>query len=120
MSELIINPGVELRNSRLEIYHFRLRLAIASGFVMFMFFLLFGRFVYLQVIQHQHYDTLAEANRISIVPIVPNRGIIVDRNGVLLAHNYSAYTLEITPSKVEDVDALIEPTAAGEPDSPLR
>jgi len=108
MSELIINPGVELRNFRLELYHFRLRLAIASGFVLFMFFLLFVRFFYLQVVQHDYYRTLAEANRISIVPIVPNRGIIVDRNGVLLAHNYSAYTLEIAPSKVDDVDALID------------
>ncbi|HEV2009351.1 MAG TPA: penicillin-binding protein 2 [Burkholderiales bacterium] len=108
MSELIINSGVELRNSRLEIHHFRLRLAIASGFVLLMFLLLLGRFFYLQVIQHEHYATLAEANRISIVPIVPNRGIIVDRNGVVLAHNYSAYTLEITPGKVDDLDALID------------
>ena len=108
MSELTINPGVEIKNSRLEIYQFRLRLAIASGFVMFMFFLLFVRFFYLQVIQHEHYNTLAEANRISIVPIVPNRGIIVDRNGVALANNYSAYTLEISPDKVEDIDALID------------
>jgi penicillin-binding protein 2 len=111
VSELTINPGVELRNSRLEIYHFRLRLAIASGFVLCMFFLLFVRFFYLQVVQHDYYSTLAETNRISIVPIVPNRGIIVDRNGVLLANNYSAYTLEITPRKVEDVDALIDELA---------
>ena len=112
MSDLTINPGVELRNSRLELYHFRLRLALASGFVLCMFLLLFVRFFYLQVIQHEHYETLAEANRISIVPIVPNRGIIVDRNGVLLAHNYSAYTLEITPSKVEDIEALIDELAS--------
>ena len=111
MSELVINPGVELRNSRLEIYHFRLRLAIASGFVLVMLSLLFVRFFYLQVVRHDYYSTLAEANRISIVPIVPNRGIIVDRNGVLLAHNYSAYTLEITPSKVDDLDALIDDLA---------
>jgi len=111
MSELIVNPGVEIRNSRLELYHFRLRLAIAAGFVVLMFGLLFARFFYLQVIQHEHYHTLAESNRISIVPIVPNRGIIVDRNGVLLAHNYSAYTLEITPGKVEDLDALIDELA---------
>jgi len=111
MSELTINPGVELRNTPLEIYRFRLRLAIASGFVLFMFMLLFARFFYLQVIQYEHYETLAEANRISIVPIVPNRGIIVDRNGVVLAHNYSAYTLEITPSKAGNVDALIDELA---------
>ena len=111
MSELVINPGVELRNSRLEIYHFRVRLAFASGFVLLMFLLLFVRFFYLQVVQHDYYTTLAEANRISIVPVVPSRGIIVDRNGVLLATNYSAYTLEITPRKVADVDALIDELA---------
>lgn len=108
MSELMINPGVELRNSQLELYHFRLRLAIAGGLVLLMFGLLFLRFFYLQVVKHDHYQTLAEANRISIVPIVPNRGIIVDRNGIVLAHNYSAYTLEITPSKAGDLEALID------------
>jgi len=108
MSELTINPGVEVRNSQLELHHFRLRLAVATGFVLLMFALLFLRFFYLQVVMHDHYHTLAEANRISIVPIVPNRGIIVDRNGVVLAHNYSAYTLEITPSKAGNLDALID------------
>jgi penicillin-binding protein 2 len=111
VSELVINPGIEIRNSRRELQHFRLRLAVASGFVLFMFALLFARFLYLQAVQHEYYRTLAEANRISIVPIVPNRGIIVDRKGVVLAHNYSAYTLEITPGKAEDLDALIDELA---------
>jgi penicillin-binding protein 2 len=108
MSELAINSGTEIRNSQLELHQFRLRLAVLAGFVLVMFALLFARFVYLQVVMHEHYNTLAEANRISIVPIVPNRGIIVDRNGVVLAHNYSAYTLEITPSKVANLEALID------------
>ncbi len=56
----------------------------------------------------EHYNTLAEANRISILPIAPNRGIITDRNGVVLATNYAAYTLEITPSKVEDLENMVE------------
>ncbi len=111
MSEPLINQGVELRNSQLELYHFRWRLAVAVGFVILMFSLLFIRFFYLQIVRHEHYQTLAEANRISIVPIVPNRGIIVDRNGVVLAHNYSAYTLEITPGKVENLTALIDDLA---------
>src|SRR5512143_694612 len=108
MSELTINPGIELRNSQLEIHNFRSRLAVAAAFVLLMFALLCGRFFYLQIVQHEHYHTLAEANRISIVPVVPNRGIIVDRNGIVLAHNYSAYTLEIMPGKVQNLDALID------------
>jgi penicillin-binding protein 2 len=108
MSELVINPGVEIRNSQAEIQQFRFRLAVASGFVVLMFFLLLLRFLYVQVVHHEMYDELAESNRTSMVPIVPNRGIIVDRNGVLLATNYSAYTLEITPRKVEDLDAMMD------------
>ena len=111
MSELNINPGVELRDAEGELHHFRFRLGIASTFVLVMFGLLFARFLYLQLVMHEHYHTLAEANRISILPIVPNRGIIVDRNGVVLATNYSAYTLEITPSKVDHLDNTIEELA---------
>ncbi|MBI3935430.1 MAG: penicillin-binding protein 2 [Betaproteobacteria bacterium] len=103
--------AVELRDFRLEIHHFRVRLAVVAGFVLAVFGLLAARFFYLQVVHHEHYRTLAEQNRISIVPIVPNRGIIVDRNGVVLAHNHSAYTLEIRPSKVEDLEALIDELA---------
>ena len=111
MPELTINPGTEIRNTQLELHHFRLRLAVIAGFVLVMFALLFARFFYLQVVMQEHYQALAEANRISIVPIAPNRGVIVDRNGVVLAHNYSAYTLEITPSKVENLDTLIDELA---------
>mgnify|MGYP001571837766 CR=1 FL=1 len=108
MSDLIINPGTEIRNTQLELHHFRQRLAVITGFMLVMFALLFARFFYLQVVMQEHYQALAEANRIAIVPIAPNRGVIVDRNGVVLAHNYSAYTIEITPSKVADLDALID------------
>ena len=107
MSELAINSGVEFRNAQAEIEQFRRRLAIMAGFVLVLFALLLLRFFYLQSVMHAHYDTLAEANRISIMPIPPSRGLIIDRNGVVLAHNYSAYTLEITPSRVADLDAVI-------------
>jgi penicillin-binding protein 2 len=102
-----MNRRVELRNHLRELHHFRLRLAVSAGFVLLLFLLLFARFFYLQVSQREHYHTLAEANRISIAPIVPNRGLIFDRNGEVLAHNYSAYTLEIVPSKASDLESLI-------------
>ena len=90
---------------------FRRRLAIAGGFVLFCFALLFARFVWLQLIQYSYYKTRAEDNRISLVPITPNRGLIVDRNGVVLARNYSAYTLEITPSRVPNLEQTIDELA---------
>jgi len=91
-----------------ELDRFRFRLAVAAALVMLAFITLLGRFFYLQILQHDYYTTRAEDNRISLVPIVPNRGVIVDRNGTVLARNYSAFTLEITPSKVPDLDATID------------
>jgi penicillin-binding protein 2 len=103
-----MNRRVELKNTEREVHAFRLRLAVAALFVLAGFALLAARFFYLQVVQREHYQTLAEANRISLVPIVPNRGLILDRNGEILASNFSAYTLEITPAKVGNLDALID------------
>ncbi|WP_034920964.1 penicillin-binding protein 2 [Candidatus Accumulibacter vicinus] len=91
-----------------ELSRFRFRITLAGVAVLAAFVVLIVRFVHLQVLQHAYYTTRAEDNRISLVPIVPNRGVIVDRNGTVLAHNYSAFTLEITPSKVEDLEATIE------------
>jgi penicillin-binding protein 2 len=99
---------VELKNHLREIFHFRLRLAVSVGFTLVLLAILLLRFMYLQILRHDYYQTLAENNRISIVPIVPNRGLILDRNGIEMAHNYSGYTLEITPDKVGNIDATIE------------
>jgi len=102
---------MEFKNPQEELGRFRHRLAFAGGFVLVCFALLLARFVWLQVIQHDYYQTRAEDNRISLVPVVPNRGLIVDRNGVVLARNYSAYTLEITPSKVKNLEEVIDELA---------
>jgi penicillin-binding protein 2 len=64
--------------------------------------------VFLQVHRHDDLADQAESNRTAVVPIVPNRGLILDRNGVVLATNYSAYTLEITPSKVDHLEQTID------------
>ncbi|TMH03727.1 MAG: penicillin-binding protein 2 [Betaproteobacteria bacterium] len=100
--------GPELRDPQRELLHFRRRLLIAGAMVIVAFGGLLGRFVYLQLFQHRHYQTLAESNRIAIVPIVPNRGVMTDRNGVVLAQSYSAYTLEVTPSRVKNLDETID------------
>lgn len=102
-----MNRYVELKNHQREIYYFRLRLVLSLGFVAVMLLILLLRFFYLQVVRHDYFHTLADSNRIYVVPIVPNRGLILDRNGVVMAKNYSGYTLEIAPAKVKDMDALI-------------
>ena len=103
--------GPELRDPQRELLYFRRRLLIAGAMVIVAFGGLLGRFVYLQLFQHRHYQTLAESNRIAIVPIVPNRGVMTDRNGVVLAQSYSAYTLEVTPSRVKNLDETIDELA---------
>ncbi|SMP73256.1 penicillin-binding protein 2 [Noviherbaspirillum suwonense] len=102
----------EFKNTERELHYFRMRLSVAGLFVLVFFGLLAARFVWLQAYQHDHYAAQAEDNRISIVPVVPNRGLIVDRNGVVLARNFAAYTLEITPSKIRgDLDEVIDALA---------
>ncbi|MFZ2986500.1 penicillin-binding protein 2 [Ideonella sp.] len=97
----------ELRNVERELDRFRLRSLAAAAFVLIGFGLLMARMVYLQVARHDELSTRAEANRIAVVPIVPNRGRILDRNGVVLATNYTAYTLELTPSKTGPLEPVI-------------
>ena len=106
-----MKQAVEFRNHLLEMRKFRLRLAICAGCILLLFAILFTRFFYLQVAQREHYHTLAEVNRISISPLVPNRGIITDRNGEILADNHSIYTLEITPDKVLDLKSTLDELA---------
>ncbi len=98
----------ELKDLDRELRRFRTRLLAAAAFVLALFLLLGVRLVVLQVVRHDDLAMQAESNRIAIVPIVPNRGLIVDRNGVVLASNYSAYTLEITPSRVGSLESVID------------
>ena len=111
---------VEVRNVEQEVGRFRIRLLAAAGLVLAGFLLVAWRMVHLQVLRHEELATQAESNRIAVVPVVPNRGLIVDRHGVVLASNYSAYTLEITPARlasrsaaamdelIEEVNAIVE------------
>jgi penicillin-binding protein 2 len=69
---------------------------------------LFTRLVFLQVIAHDHYTTLSEDNRVKLQPIPPNRGLIYDRNGILLAENLPSYRLEITPEQIDDMPATLD------------
>lgn len=107
-----------LNDSERELHQFRNRIAALVVFILVCFFFLLLRFIWVQIVRHSNYVAQAEENRISIVPTMPSRGIIMDRNGVILANNYSAYTLEITPAKIgakledviEELSQIIEIT----------
>lgn len=101
----------EFRAPAQELARFRLRVVVAMMFVCICLGLLAARFYYLQVLRHSYYLTRAEDNRIALLPTVPNRGTIVDRNGVVLARNYATYTLEITPSQVDNVEVTLDELA---------
>ena len=98
----------DFHNADGDLDRFRFRIGIAALLVLLAFGVLLGRFIWLQVVQHDFYRTRAEDNRIALIPIVPNRGVITDRNGVILARNYSAFTLEITPSQVDSLETTID------------
>jgi len=101
----------EIRNVVADLARFKRRVIVVGLVVLGAFGLLCTRLVYLQVVRHADLAEQAESNRTAIVPVVPNRGLILDRNGIVLASNYSAYTLEITPSKAGKVDETIESLA---------
>ena len=97
-----------LRDVEADLGRFRLRVWLAMLGVLVAFGLVLARAAYLQITRHEDLKAQAESNRTAVLPIVPHRGLILDRNGIALATNYSAYTLEITPSRVDDVDAVID------------
>lgn len=98
----------ELRNVGADLTRFRARILVIVFVILACFFLLAIRLVYLQIIRHDDLNEQAESNRTAVIPVVPNRGLILDRNGIVLATNYSAYTLEITPSRVLNLEQTIE------------
>lgn len=101
---------VEVRNTERELHRLRVRLAVAMLMVLACFGVLGARFWYLQIHRYADFHAQAEDNRIALVPAPPSRGLIFDRNGVLLAENVSAYTLELRPMRdarlEETIDAL--------------
>ena len=92
-----------LRESRL----FNSRILVVVAVITLLVLVLIGRLAYLQTIDHKYYATLSNENSINPVPIAPVRGLIFDRNGVVLAENYPVLTLEIVPNQVKNMKALL-------------
>ena len=106
---LVINarPNVLLRDPARETVLFRTRAYVAGALFAALLCLLFGRMVQLQVIEHAHFRTLSESNRVKILPLAPTRGLIYDRNGIVIAQNTPFYSLDVVPDAIKDMDALL-------------
>ena len=79
--------------------------AILSGIL---FCIILGRLAVLQVVEHEHFKTLSHNNRVAIQPLPPQRGLIYDRNGVVLAENIPTFSLELTPENVDSVENTLK------------
>jgi penicillin-binding protein 2 len=97
-----------LKNHHREAGLFRRRLFIIGLIITLLFGGLLSRVFYLQVIQHHKYATLSQQNQMNILPIAPKRGLIYDRNGVLLAKNEPVFSLDITRSKVDHLHKTLQ------------
>ena len=97
----------QIRDYTAEAKLFTRRAIVAFISILALVGVLLGNLYYIQVEQYQDYKTRSNDNRIKIVPIAPNRGLIYDRNGKLLASNRPVFNLEITPEKVADIDQTI-------------
>jgi penicillin-binding protein 2 len=87
---------------------FRSRAIFMAAFIFALLSLLAGRMAYLQVVLHDKYQDLSENNRIQLRPVAPNRGLIYDRNGILLAENIPSYSLTLIKERVKDIDETLE------------
>jgi penicillin-binding protein 2 len=103
-----VSPAITLKDKARESALLRNRAITALLVVLALAGVLVARLVYLQIIAHVHFATLSENNRVKIVPIPPTRGLIYDRNGVLLAQNLPSFSLEVVPEAVEDMEATLE------------
>jgi penicillin-binding protein 2 len=99
---------MEVADPEVAIRRLRVRLAVAMLLVIACFGILGARFYYLQVVRHNDFHSQAEDNRITLVPVPPQRGQITDRNGIVLAENVFSYALEIAPGQVGNVNATID------------
>ncbi len=96
-------PQHFIRNYFRETRLFKSRLYIGMILIGIVFCLLFIRLFYLQVLQHDVYTTLSDQNRITVLPIPPNRGLIYDRNGILLANNIPTFSIHIVPEQTDNL-----------------
>lgn len=100
-------PRVQLRDDYLESRLIRRRLVLSAAFIFVLITLVLGRLYVLQIVDYDHFSTLSDSNRVRIKALPPTRGLIFDRNGVVMANNLPSYRLEIVREQVDDIDLTL-------------
>ena len=103
-----MSPRVQLKDDYLESRLIRQRLILSAVFVLILIVTVLGRLYVLQISEYEHFTTLSESNRVRIKALPPTRGLIFDRNGVVMANNLPSYRLEIVHEEVDDIDATLQ------------
>ena len=103
-----MSPRVQLKDDYLESRLIRRRLVLSAVFIFALIALVLGRLYVLQIVDHDHFNTLSDSNRVRIKALPPTRGLIFDRQGVVMANNLPSYRLEIVREQVEDIDATLQ------------
>lgn len=103
-----MSPRVQLRDDYLESRLIRRRLIFSAVFIFVLITLVLGRLYVLQIVDYDHFSTLSDSNRVRIKALPPTRGLIFDRNGVVMANNLPSYRLEIVREQVDDIDLTLQ------------
>lgn len=98
---------ITIKNHIQEIQLTTRRCIVAFIFMLILICLLITRLIYLQVAEHDTYTTLSKKNWLDIVPIEPTRGLIYDRNGILLAENVPVFSLDVFPYKINNIPQML-------------
>ena len=105
-------PGLTLKDHIRESHIFNSRIIIAVIITAILLLIILIRLAYLQIVHQDHYHTLSENNRVTLRPIPPTRGLIYDRNGILLAQNLPSFSLELVPEHIDDLEFTINEIAS--------
>lgn len=99
---------VIIRNQTAEANLFARRTFIAFFSILVLILILFSNIYSLQVASFEKYQTRSNSNRIKLLPVAPNRGLIYDRNGVILADNKPVYSLAVIPEQAKNLKISIQ------------
>ncbi len=104
----MLNQRISIKDDGAEAALFKRRAIVAMCGVVVLSLMLLANLYVVQILHHDDYQTRSNDNRIKVVPVAPPRGLIFDRNGVLLAENRPVFSLEIIPDQVDDLPAMVD------------